>query len=156
MWDGCSKVEDNIEKVQLEAARLITGLPRFASRNALYNETGLPTLALRRKFKKLCTMFKIMKSMAPDFMIHSIPQTVQERVPYMLRNHDNISLPSARTSLLQSSYIHSTIKLWNNLRAEIRNCHKISSFKKAVKPDVHCVPPYYSFGNRKEMYYILS
>ena len=48
VWDGCSKVEeDNIEKVQLEAARLITGLPRFASRNALYNETGLPTLALR-------------------------------------------------------------------------------------------------------------
>ena len=28
------------EKVQLESARIVTGLPKFASRDSLYYETG--------------------------------------------------------------------------------------------------------------------
>ena len=36
VWDGCSKAdEEKLEKVHLEAARIITGLPIYASRDSL-------------------------------------------------------------------------------------------------------------------------
>ena len=35
---------ERLEKVQLEAARIVTGLTKFASRESLYFETGWETL----------------------------------------------------------------------------------------------------------------
>ena len=37
LWDGCSIINtDKLEKLQLEAARIITGLPRYASKESLF------------------------------------------------------------------------------------------------------------------------
>jgi hypothetical protein len=44
---------NKIEKIQLEAARIVTGLTKFASLEALYFETGWETLAERRRQRKL-------------------------------------------------------------------------------------------------------
>jgi hypothetical protein len=41
--------------VQLESARIVTGLPKFASRDSLYYETGWEPLSCRRKSRKLTT-----------------------------------------------------------------------------------------------------
>ena len=41
------------EQAQLNAARIVTGLPVFASLNSLYHETGWETLSKRRTNKKL-------------------------------------------------------------------------------------------------------
>ena len=52
VWDGCKQNDSNrLEKLQLNAARIVTGLPIFASANSLYTETGWETLAERRKIK---------------------------------------------------------------------------------------------------------
>jgi hypothetical protein len=41
VWDNCGQINsDRLEKVQLEAARIVTGLPSFASINSIYIETG--------------------------------------------------------------------------------------------------------------------
>jgi hypothetical protein len=48
-----------IEKVQLESARIVTGLPKFASRDSLYYETGWEPLSGRRKSRKLTTFYKM-------------------------------------------------------------------------------------------------
>jgi hypothetical protein len=41
LWDGCTQQEYNkIEQIQHEAARIITGLPKFSSLESLYFETG--------------------------------------------------------------------------------------------------------------------
>jgi hypothetical protein len=41
VWDNCGQINsDRLEKVQLEAARISTGLPSFASINSIYIETG--------------------------------------------------------------------------------------------------------------------
>ena len=38
VWDGCSQTDSNkLEQVQLNAARIVTGLPVFASLNSLYH-----------------------------------------------------------------------------------------------------------------------
>ena len=57
-WDGCNMtVAHRLEQVQLNAARIVTGLPIFASKRALYYETGRETLAERQKYENyaLCT-----------------------------------------------------------------------------------------------------
>ena len=41
VWDGCCEREvERLEKVQLEATRIVLGLTKFASRESLYFETG--------------------------------------------------------------------------------------------------------------------
>jgi hypothetical protein len=45
----CSRDADKLEQLQFEAARIITGLPKFASKESLYFETGWETLSCRRR-----------------------------------------------------------------------------------------------------------
>jgi hypothetical protein len=42
---------DKLEKLQLEAARIVTGLPAYASRDSLYLETGWEKLIDRRNMR---------------------------------------------------------------------------------------------------------
>jgi hypothetical protein len=49
----------DIKKIQLEAARIVTGLTKFASKDSLYFETGWETLANRGETRKLTTFYKI-------------------------------------------------------------------------------------------------
>ena len=81
VWDGCSAHDiDKLEKVQLSAARILTGLPIFASRESIYTETGWQTLQNRRYAAKMITMFKIYNGYAPPFLMIS-SQTNMEMYP---------------------------------------------------------------------------
>ena len=41
LWDGCYQTDsENLEKLQLEAGRIVTGLPLYSSRESIYYETG--------------------------------------------------------------------------------------------------------------------
>ena len=45
LWNGYGvELTDQLEKLQLEAARIVTGLASYASRESLYLETGLEKL----------------------------------------------------------------------------------------------------------------
>ena len=53
LWDNCTvEISEKLETVQLEAGRIVTGLPKFASRASIYYETGWLPLHLRRTHKK--------------------------------------------------------------------------------------------------------
>jgi hypothetical protein len=52
--DYCGAVNsDRLEKVQTEAARIVTGLTSYASLDSIYCETGWEKLTVRREVKKL-------------------------------------------------------------------------------------------------------
>ena len=52
VWDGCLVNDTNrLEQKELNAARIVTGLPIFASLRSLYYETGWENLADRRQMK---------------------------------------------------------------------------------------------------------
>ena len=54
VWDNCTRYEvEAIEKIQLEAARIVTGTSKLVSIEELYNETGWETLEKRRTKHKL-------------------------------------------------------------------------------------------------------
>jgi hypothetical protein len=69
LWDGCTQQEYNkIEQIQHEAARIITGLPKFSSLESLYFETGWEPLHSRRRRRKLNMFYKIRNSNAPSYL----------------------------------------------------------------------------------------
>ncbi len=50
VWDNCSnELSDSLERIQYEAARLVTGATRSISREKLLSEAGWETLAKRRE-----------------------------------------------------------------------------------------------------------
>ena len=153
VWDNCGVLNANkLEKLQLEAARIITGLPVFTNTELIYKELGWETLANRRQRRKLQLFFNIQHNSAPEYLSKLIPPNIQSTTIYPLRNGEDIIVPFCRLTLTSESYIPSTIKKWNNLNPTIRNIESISKFKRELKranaPDIP-VPKYYSYGPRK-------
>lgn len=59
MWCLLFAVVEKLEKVQLHAARVVSGLSILASTESLYFETGLQVLAKGRETAKLTLMYNI-------------------------------------------------------------------------------------------------
>ena len=60
IYDNCTSGEaELLESVQLDAARVCTGALWNTSKYKLLEELGWATLSTRRKFFKLCTLFKM-------------------------------------------------------------------------------------------------
>jgi hypothetical protein len=68
---------------------------------------------------------------------------------YNLRNNQNYVPPRCRLRTSASSFIPSTVSLWNNLDISIRNSPTLSSFKNRVKVYIYKTPKYYNEGPRK-------
>lgn len=62
------------KKLQLIAARIVTGLPIFASRESLYFETGWETHCDKMKISRLKTMFKINQIILPSYIMDIFPK----------------------------------------------------------------------------------
>ena len=74
VWGGCSLSNaEKLEQVQLLAARIVSGLPIFASKTSLYYETGLIPLFSRRKIARLKTMYKVDK-IIPSYIKGHFPR----------------------------------------------------------------------------------
>ena len=151
VWDGCTLADsERLEKVQFEAARIVTGLPSYASRESLLFESGWELLKERRERKKLITFYKIHHNIAPDFLVNIISPLKRENVRN-LRNQNDYTLRNDRLESTRVSYFPSTIRLWNNLEFEIRNNFTFNQFKYYLNTlkDVHRVPEYFNVGKRK-------
>ena len=115
-WDGCCEREiERLEKVQLEAARIVTGLTKFASRESLCFETVWETLTERRKNRKLCIFYKMHNDICPQYLSDCLPSLVSNVSGYNLRNNDNYLTIRPRLNVYAISFVASTISLWNNL-----------------------------------------
>ena len=152
VWDGCSLQDSNaLDKLQNEAARIVTGRTRSVSLENLYRECGWTSLAERRKQQKLIFMFKTMNGFVPSYISDLIPPMIREVTNYPLRNQNNITTPFCRTEILRKSCIPSSISLWNSLDESMRNSPSLNSFKYRLRgnsPNLRKIPPYYFYGDR--------
>ena len=75
---GCCSVSclDSVDKLQNEAARIVTGLTRSVSLENLYRECGWETLSAKWKNSKLCFMYKVSKNLVPFYIEELIPPLV--------------------------------------------------------------------------------
>ena len=100
VWDNCTQQEkQDIEKFQIEAARIVIGSAKLVSINSLHEETGRETLETRRKNHKLTLFFKMINVLSPQFLSDLDPATIDSSSNYNLRNSNTIYLVNARTAL---------------------------------------------------------
>ena len=86
IWDNCQQYEkDDLEKIQIEAARIATGTTKLVSIASLYSEIGWNSLDTLRKMQKLVLFYKMVNHLTPLYLSSLIPPTVNETSRYNLR-----------------------------------------------------------------------
>ena len=150
VWDICGVGNCNkLEQLQLEAGRIVTGLPVFTNSRKVYEELGWETLQERRKRKKLQMFYNIQYNNTPNYLSSLIPPSLQSTTIYPLRHGEDIIIPFCRLALTSESFIPSTIRQWNSLDISIRKAESLSKFKNAIKTKPGESPPkYYAYGPR--------
>ena len=79
VWDNCGiGYSDKLVKLQLDAARIVTGLPIFTKSEYLYAEKVWETLSERRYRRKLQLFFNIKCGMVPEYLCHLVPPNYSE------------------------------------------------------------------------------
>ena len=151
VWDNCSRTEkDRLEKVLVEAARIVTGITRSASTIDLYKEICWLTLDYRRKYQKLVLVYKIVNGQTPLYLNDIFPLNVNTSSNYFLRKANDIVLVACRTDLMAKSFIPSVVTLWNKLTNSIKSLQSLSHFKSRILQTVHVsdVLKHYFVGKR--------
>lgn len=150
VWDNCSQQDkQDLEKIQLEAARISTGTTKLVSNQKLYEETGWDTLETRRKNHKLVLFYKMYNRSTPAYLSDLVPPLVNNSSRYNLRNANDTETVYSRTNLYYNSFLPSVIREWNNLPDEIRNIDTVQNFKKHINQPRQTVPKFYYSGNRR-------
>ena len=131
VWDNCRQTNCNrLEKIQIEVARIVTGLSIYGSLDSIYKVTGGKHYVQEGKLNNCYFFFfKIVNKEAPDYSYELVPPLVAANVNYNLCNSHNIHVPFNRLSVYQNSYFPCTIQAWNSLDCTIRNLPTFPSFK---------------------------
>ena len=124
-----------MEQLQLEAARIITGLPKFASKESLYFETGWETLSCRRRRRKLTLFHKIHNNIAPEYLQDYLNEYLVVN-NYNLRNSLKYRVPRFRLETFSKSFFPSTIRSWNSLDPNLKSIQTTSKFKQTLRANL--------------------
>ena len=85
IFDNLTNFEQNeLDKIQNGAARIVTGTTKLTSIENLYTNTGWQTLGNRRNIHKLMLMYKLLYSLAPSYLYSLLPEN--NNAGYTLRN----------------------------------------------------------------------
>ena len=150
IWDSPGDLSDRLEVVQLNAARIVTGATARCRTEGLYSETSWEPLSSRREAHRLTLMYKIVNGSAPKYLLDLIPNLVQDRTGYLLRNRANLDVPLARLNIYANSFIPSTTKLWNDLSLETKSLPSVAAFKAYRVRALPRKNPLFFFGGRLE------
>ena len=148
VWDNCTQYEKNeLDKIQNEAARIVTGTTQLVSIRALYEDVKWNTLEERRRKHKLALFYKMVNGLSPPYLSSLIPPPRSSS--YNLRNTNNIQTIHARTNQYYNSFLPSVIRDWNNLTLDVRNSDSLYRFKRNLNNNDIFVPKYFYSGIRK-------
>ena len=130
LYDNSTQEQlDTLERVQREALLLVTGAYKKTSHVSLLKEVGLPLLSKRRNMQKILFMFKFSQNDLPVYLNREIPDMVDSVSEYNLRNKTNIHMPKSKKNYFLKSFIPSSIKIWNDSNADIRQSANLTSLK---------------------------
>ena len=113
IWHNCTNQQNSdIESVQNEAARIVTGATKYCNVNSMLAELKWYSLTDRLRKHKLIALYKMNHSLSPKYLIDLLP--TQQQTRYNLRTANNIPHITARTQLyhfFQQLYVSGTISL---------------------------------------------
>jgi hypothetical protein len=133
LWDvpaDNSHTLDVLDKVQKEAAKIVSGATARCTTEELHTELGWEPLSARRRLHRASLMHKIDHGMAPNYLHNLMPDTVQARTRYNLRNVENRDVPLARISSYSNSFFPAATRIWNELSPQTKQSPKPNSFKR--------------------------
>ena len=104
---------ESIERIQYQAALIITGAWKGSNRNKLYEELGWESLSNRRWSRRLFQMFKIYNGLTPNYLTENLPS--KRRLLYGNINPNIYQQISCNTARYKNSFFPDSIKAWNNL-----------------------------------------
>ena len=150
LWDNCTQQEkQELEKIQIEAARISTGATKLVSLQKLYDEIGWETLETRRRKHKLVLFYKMFYNLSPLYLSSLVPPLVQNASRYSLRNANNVQTVVSHTNQYFHSFLPSAIREWNTLSEDIRNVDTVESFKRRINQDMITIPKHFYTGSRQ-------
>ena len=83
VWDNCTQYEKNeLDKIQNEAARIVTGTTKLVSIRELYKEINWDTLDERRRKHKLALFYKMVNGISPPYLSSLLPIPVNRVSSY--------------------------------------------------------------------------
>ncbi len=148
VWSNCTdELKTQIESVQIEAARIVSGATKLCNIDKLFHDLRWESLENRRKKHKLILMYKMVNKLSPQYLSDLVPEQTQAR--YTLRNANNIPLLHCRTQLYSKSYLPSTIREWNNLSDNEKNAPSLATFKAMLSKTDAKPPIFYNIGSRQ-------
>ncbi|PJE77770.1 hypothetical protein CI610_03303 [invertebrate metagenome] len=132
IWDNCThQSKQLLESVQLEAARIITGLRSGTSHNKLYEEIGWESLSDRRNKHKHIMMYKIIHGLSPQYLQDILIPFInnQNDNPYSLRQSRLFNPPLCRTNNYFDSFFPQMCRITNNANPDLFNSSSLAAFK---------------------------
>ena len=149
LWDNCTQYEkDDLEKIQIEAARIAIGATKLISLNALFREIQWESLEQRRHKHQLTMFYKMSNDLTPGYLTSLVPQPVGAASRYSLRNANNLQTIKCRTNLYYESFLPSAVRSWNALPTEVQQSDSVNTFKRRITTK-QPTPKYYYVGSRR-------
>ena len=154
VWSNCTLCKSNeLEKIQHEAARIVTGATKLVSISSLLSETGWEPLALRRRKHKLTFFYKMINGFCPHYLCSLVPPTDGSVSSYSLRNASNLQTIHSNTQQYFNSFLPSAIREWNDLPLAIRDSTTVTTFKYKLNSNLTQPPSLFHIGNRMGQIY---
>ena len=91
----------------------------------------------------------MMNQLTPNNLSSLVPRPVGATSRYNLRNSNSLQTIDARTNQYFHSFLPSTVRAWNNLPNDVKQCSSVNSFKYNIKQEKLQTPKHFYFGSRK-------
>ena len=149
VWTNITKEQKNaIEKVQLAAARVVTGAIKGTPHHLIYQECNWLDTHKRRQRKNIINFYKIYHEIAPEYLKGILPNHLHQNINYNLRNRNNLATIRTRTIHFSNSFFPSQIAEWNKIPENIRFIGSLNDFKSHLKANDKSCKPYMYTGTR--------
>jgi hypothetical protein len=138
-----------LERIQVDALRLVTGATKRSSIDGLYQDTRWKTIRERIDRAMLCMMFKITNGLSPDYLTDIMQSLEKTPVTYPIRNRGEFEAPYSKESG-RKSFFHKGTCLWEDLDDNFKGKTSYNSFKSRLKKDDLKRNPLFYHGTRKD------
>ena len=149
VWGGSCDVNiSKLEKIHVDAMRLVTGATAGSNIHRLYTETGWLSVRSRIDNAMVIMLYKVRNELVPNYLCEILEPHYAEQIHYRLRNDNDIKLPFTRREAFRRSFFPSAIRLWNKLRPNERNAPSVSDLKMLLKKESVEKSILYYYGKR--------
>jgi hypothetical protein len=148
VWGGTYDSDlAKLERIQVDALRLITGATARSNISKLYDECSIRTFKQRVEGASICMMYKIIYGIAPKYLQDILTTYRNHPIGYILRYRADHVSPFTK-QISRNSFFHIGISLWENLPENARIKPSLNSFKSHLKKDYPKRNIRYYYGSR--------